>query len=192
MAEESDDNKKKIRWSPEKVMSISALFVSIISVIALFYQLNLAREENGLIRKQQSASVLPHVTLSFSLSSEEYKMLFINKGVGPAFIKKVEFSVGDSEKFERSDFFANYIGGQIRESRDIAIPISTYSFQEGDVIPANDKIDVITIKNQDGIRLFRQFLDSIQWNYHVIYEDVYGERWELSLESDTPTLVPEK
>ena len=47
MSEETEQKtSRKIRWTSEKIMSISALFVSAISLFALFYQLNLAREEN--------------------------------------------------------------------------------------------------------------------------------------------------
>lgn len=185
MSETEPKDKKRINWTPEKVMSTSAVVISLISLIALFYQLNLAREENELIRKQQSASVLPHLSLSFSTSSAAFKMSFVNKGVGPAFIKEVEFSMGD-EKFQRSDFLFNAIGKIIQESEGVNAVGATYSFQKGDVIPANQQIDILTTSGEAKTSLFLQYMDSIGWNYKVIYEDIYGARWKLSWENDFP------
>ncbi len=189
MSEELDTQKNKVNWSPEKVMSISALFVSLISVIALFYQLSLAREENELIRKQQSASVLPHLSLLPTLNSQRsYSMAFINQGVGPAFIKEVEFTVHDAT-FQRSDLFFNHIRDKIYEADSILISVSTFSFMEGDVIPANEEINIFTVTGQAGVDLFYNYLDSVEWKFSIIYEDVYEARWRLGSENRFPVSI---
>ena len=191
MPEEQSNKKEKTNWSSAKIMSLSAVFVSFVSLAALFYQLSLAREENELIRKQQSASVLPHLRLSPSLAPESFKYVFINKGVGPAFIKEVEFTLPDTT-FQRSDFFVDYISAKIRESDGFSISRSTYSFMEGDVLSANDELVIFTINGKAGIALFRNYLRSVPWNYKVIYEDVYGARWKLDLDSPFPSSIPLK
>ncbi|WP_431137908.1 hypothetical protein, partial [Psychroserpens mesophilus] len=71
-------------------MSTSALFISVISLIALLYQSYLAREENRLTQMQQSASVLPHLNQWYSEYDNNFKFVIGNKGVGPAFIDNVE------------------------------------------------------------------------------------------------------
>lgn len=192
MSEESGIKKNKINWSPDRVMSTSALFVSLVSVIALFYQLNLAREENALIRKQQSASVLPYLSFSPSLGPQNYRMTFVNQGVGPAFIKEVEFTVNGTVKFERSDFFFNYISEKILEADGVEVRLATFSFMDGNVLPANDALDILTLKNEAGISLFRNYLASIEWGFSIIYEDVYGARWKLDSENRLPTSISNK
>ncbi|MCE7995528.1 MAG: hypothetical protein HEP71_26350 [Roseivirga sp.] len=191
MSEAAEDTKKKINWSPEKVMSSSALLISVVSVIALFYQLHLAREENELIRKQQSASVLPHLSMLPTLGPDGYTMDFVNQGVGPAFIKEVEFRVGGSTKFLRSDFFINHIVNKIYESDSVSISIGTYSMMEGDVIPANNSINIVRVRGEAGVDMFRHQLDVLDWSYAIIYEDVYGTRWRLGSENRFPVLVSE-
>lgn len=191
MSEASEDKKKKINWSPEKVMSSSALFLSLVSVIALFYQLNLAREENELIRKQQSASVLPHLSMLPTLGPENYTMAFVNQGVGPAFIKEVAFSVNGSTTFQRSDFFVNHVVDKVYESDSASVPIGTYSLMEGDVIPANNSINILTVRGQSGVSLFLKQLNTLDWAFSIIYEDVYGTRWRLSSETRFPVLLSE-
>ena len=191
MSEESENKKLRINWSPEKVMSISALFVSMISLIALFYQLSLAREENKLIRMQQSASVLPHMSIAYSTSSAHRKISFINKGVGPAFIKEVEFRLNNQE-YHRSDLMFNEISRIIKEKEGVSIVPSTYSFQKGEVIPANQEIDILTIRGVPEAGLFIKYMDSIAWEYRVVYEDIYGARWKLDQKNDFPVPISDE
>ncbi len=174
-----DKSAKKIHWTSEKVMSISALFVSAISLFALFYQLNLAREENELIRKQQSASVLPHLSQWFSNTSKGYKVIFGNKGVGPAFIKEVKLELKDTTFYNTDDLF-DYMGQEIFSKDSIEIHASTSTFKEGYVLPANENIEVIVLKKPKHIRLFNQFLELVELDYTITYADVYGRKWILS------------
>ncbi|WP_299364398.1 hypothetical protein [Winogradskyella sp.] len=101
--------KKRIKWTTEKIMSSSALFISVISLIALLYQSYLAREENKLMQKQQSASVLPYLSQWISNSSEGHQIVIGNKGVGPAFIEKVELSINSEYSFNNTDDLFTHI-----------------------------------------------------------------------------------
>ncbi len=192
MSEAQEDKPpKKIRWTPEKVMSSSAVMISLISLVALFYQLNLAREENELIRKQQSASVLPHLKLTFSTGPSGYKVTFINKGVGPAFIKSVDFHLKGGEKFQRSDLFYNHVNEIIKKAEGVNVRSSTYSFEKGEVIPANEPVDIFSTQGGEQTSLFLKHFHSMDWGYTVIYEDVYGAQWKLSEESNFPVAISE-
>ena len=42
-----------------RIMGMAAIFISVLSMVAVIYQSYLAREDNELTRIQQSASVLP-------------------------------------------------------------------------------------------------------------------------------------
>lgn len=188
MSEEKAESERRINWTPEKVMSSSAVVISLVSLVALFYQLNLAREENELIRKQQSASVLPHVSLTYSTSPTQYQVTFVNKGVGPAFITEVEFKLA-GETFYRSDLFFNRINEMIKEAKGVRVVGSTYSFQKGEVIPANQELNVLTTHGEDQTAIFIKYINDLDWGYSVIYEDVYGAQWNLSEESNFPVPV---
>ncbi len=190
MSQTTSKNKRKINWTPEKVMSTSAVLISLISLIALFYQLKLSREENALIRKQQSANVLPHLSIAFSTSPEQYQITFVNKGVGPAFIKEVEFSMNGNKKFERSDFLFNEIRSIVKEREEEGIAMSTYSFQKGEVIPAGQEVNILTVRGESSTELFRKHFSSIDIDYSIIYEDVYGARWKLSWDDEFPVSIP--
>ncbi|MEQ6124780.1 hypothetical protein AAON49_11295 [Pseudotenacibaculum sp. MALMAid0570] len=183
MSEEKEDKTSKINWSSEKIMSISALFVSAISLFALFYQLNLAREENELIRKQQSASVLPHLSQWFSNTNDGFKVIFGNKGVGPAFIKQVKLEINDTV-FYNTDHLINYSLRQIYKNDSISIPASTSTFSEGYVLPANDVIEILVVKKPEHIKIYRNYLAKSELDYTITYADVYGAEWILSNKND--------
>lgn len=177
MSEEIEEPKKGINWTTDKIMSTSALFISVISLIALVYQSYLAREENKLTQKQQSASVLPYLNAWNSNSSEGYKMIFGNKGVGPAFIKNVEIKFNDTLNFYNTDQLFQHVFKTVIGLDSIAYSNST--FAKGYVLPANETIEVIVIKNRNGIKLFKDYMNNSTLDYTILYEDVYGEQWEL-------------
>lgn len=189
MSEEKAESKRKINWTPEKVMSSSAVVISLVSLVALFYQLNLAREENDLIRKQQSASVLPHLSFAYSTSSQRYQISVVNKGVGPAFVTEAEFVLNGTETFGRSDLLFNRISEIIQEAEGQKAVMSTYSFQKGEVIPANQEMEILSTRGETPTALFLKYLNSLDWDYSVIYEDVYGAQWKLSRENIFPVAV---
>jgi hypothetical protein len=174
---QTEKPRKGINWTTDKIMSTSALFISVISLIALLYQSYLAREENKLTQKQQSASVLPYLNSWYSNSSEGFKMIFGNKGVGPAFIKNVEIKFNDTLNFNNTDQLFQYVF-KTAEGLD-SIPYSNSTFTKGYVLPANETIEVIVVENRNGIKLFKDYMNDNKLDYTILYEDVYGEKWTL-------------
>ncbi len=192
MPEETKPKRKKVIWTTDKIMSTSALFISVISLIALLYQSYLAREENELIQKQQSASVLPHLSIWYNDSFDEFKYVIGNKGVGPAFIKEVNIVLDSIHKFDNSvDFFKHLF--KTTKSLD-TIPHSYSTFKPGIVLPANETIEIITIKGRKEIMLFQQALAKYDFEFSIVYQDVYGTQWFLSNKNDSnvPVLIPNK
>ena len=174
----SKKNRWKISWTTDKIMSTSALFISVISLIALFYQSYLAREENKLIQKQQSASVLPHLNQWFSDHDGKFKLVIGNKGVGPAFIKKVEITLDSTKTFNNSDDLFR----EIFNSSNVldTIPRITSTLVKGFVLPANEQINVIEIESQNYINAFKHVFSRKDVSFEIIYEDIYGAQWLLS------------
>ena len=201
MSEESEIKRKKINWSAEKVMSISALFVSAISLFALFYQLSLAREENELIRKQQSASVLPYLQFESIYSVRTFRIQMVNKGVGPAFLKKVSFTINDSLHFDNSTNVLLHIMKKEVNQSDLINYNGSMTIKENTVIQSSESIRVfeISAKSTDdfsGVENFKNYMNNTPPLFSLIYEDVYGNQWELTNKENkqdfqflTPTLL---
>ena len=176
--EKPKKSRKKINWTTDKIMSTSALFISVISLIALLYQSYLAREENKLIQMQQSASVLPHLNQWYSNYNNTFKFVVGNKGVGPAFIDEVEITLDSIHKFNNTKDLFGYIFKN-NEGLD-TIPYTYSTLIKGFVLPANEQIDILEIKNPKHIQLTRDALNKININYKIVYKDVYGSKWALT------------
>jgi hypothetical protein len=181
MSEVQEAPKKRIVWSTEKIMSSSALFISVISVIALLYQSYLAREENKLIQMQQSASVLPHLNQWYSNYNNSFKFVVGNKGVGPAFIEDVEIILDKDLKFTNTNDFFHHIFENTK-SLD-TIPYITSTLIEGFVLPANEEIDILEVNGSANIKTLSKALDNKNIVYKIKYRDVYGSEWLLSNEN---------
>lgn len=177
-------NKKKqskkwqINWTSDKIMSTSALFISVISLIALLYQSYLAREENKLIQKQQSASVLPYLNQWYSEYNDSFKLIIGNKGVGPAFVKKVKIVLDSTKTFNNTSTFFNEI---FKTTHGLdTIPYVTSTLISGFVLPANEDIKIIEIEEKNNIDTFKQIFNSLNISFAITYEDVYGTSWLLT------------
>ncbi|MHA7843508.1 MAG: hypothetical protein ACX93I_09330 [Winogradskyella sp.] len=190
MSEETEQEKpkkyrRKINWTTDKIMSTSALFISVISLIALLYQSYLAREENKLIQMQQSASVLPHLNQWYSNYNNTFKFVVGNKGVGPAFIDDVEITLDSTHKFNNTKDFFDYI---FKNNKALdTIPYTYSTLIKGFVLPANEQIDILEIKNPKHIQLTRDELNKININYKIVYKDVYGSKWVLTNDNKNGT-----
>jgi hypothetical protein len=190
MSEETEQEKpkkyrRKINWTTDKIMSTSALFISVISLIALLYQSYLAREENKLIQMQQSASVLPHLNQWYSNYNNTFKFVVGNKGVGPAFIDDVEITLDSTHKFNNTKDFFDYI---FKNNKALdTIPYTYSTLIKGFVLPANEQIDILEIKNPKHIQLTRDELNKININYKIVYKDVYGSEWVLTNDNKNGT-----
>lgn len=186
--ESIDKTKKGINWTTDKIMSTSALFISVISLIALLYQSYLAREENRLIQVQQSATVLPYLSQWYSYKSDSFKIIIGNKGVGPAFIKNVEMTLinqkMDTMTFDNSDDLYKTVFDNTKGLDSVSYSTSTIA--EGIVLPANETQEIITIRNSHGINIFRNAIVENDLSYRIVYTDVYGTEWVISKEEETP------
>jgi len=188
MSEKTRVKRRKINWTADKVMSSSAIIIAVISLIALFYQLSLAREENELIRKQQSASVLPYLHQSTSNFNKQFSFHFTNKGVGPAFIKKVEFILNDSIVFNNSDDFIRHVIKKVPKLNGIPYSVSTLT--EGIIITANETHNIVVFFDYDARTPFLNYLLVNKMEYTIIYEDIYKTQWIYSKKTGHKTTSP--
>lgn len=183
--------KWKINWTTDKIMSTSALFISVLSLVGLMYQSYLAREENKLIQMQQSASVLPYLHQWYSEYQDNYRLIIGNKGVGPAFIKHVEITLDSTKYFDNTNDLFNEI---FRTTKSFdTIPYNMSNLVAGFVLPANQDISLIIIEQKQNINAFKTVLNQRQIDFKIVYEDVYGTQWQLSNlnENNTPLLISE-
>lgn len=139
---------------------------------------------------QQSASVLPHLNQWYSNYNNTFKFVVGNKGVGPAFIDEVEIALDSEHKFNNTKDLFDYI---FKNNKVLdTIPYTYSTLVEGFVLPANEQIDILEIKNAKHIQPIRDALNNENIIYKIVYKDVYGSKWVLTNDNTngTSTNIP--
>ncbi len=180
--QESNNQSKRTSHDTNRIMGMAAIFISVLSMFAVIYQSYLAREENELMRIQQSATVLPYLDSWYSNIEEKHKVVIANKGVGPAFIKEVKF-MGMDVKSKDTIFFKSSHGlyGFITKQSAFldSIPAVKASFYANTLLSAGEERElyIFSFDNQDQEKRFSKEFYKYYVGFKVIYEDVYGTRW---------------
>jgi hypothetical protein len=164
-------------WTSDRLLSLSAVLISVCTLIVFLYQTNL-------IRKQQYMSVFPYVNLGHSGSfTENYTLILQNNGIGPAIIKSVEVESSDGEKYAD---IVEYVADNVTENDS-----ADYFFANlfaGRLIPEKETIELLGINDanlETAIKL-RELLDEEVVSIKIIYESIYGEQWTLTNSKGIP------
>lgn len=190
--EENNNNQlKQSTWDGDKMMSMAAIFISVLTMFALIYQSYLARVENEMMRVQQSASVLPYLDSWYSELEGELSYVIINKGVGPAFVKEVKFTVTDPKSKDIQSFNTGHkLIAYMKQNSEFLASLSTThnQFHANQLISPNEKVEYVIFpyNNENEKIQIHQEVNKFKRGYSIIYEDIYGARWELNSKRDAP------
>jgi len=184
---------KPTNLNSDRMMALAAVFISLMSLLAIVYQSYLGREEYKLKQIQQSASVLPYLSTWFSDRDNAFHYVLENRGVGPAFIKDVKIKVLDKKKdtlvYENTDQVLKHLIENLPTLDSLDIVTST--LRKDLLLPANAKIEIFkigyTANGQDD--LIRKALREVIIFQKIEYEDVYGNRWKLSMKDSAPVKI---
>lgn len=174
-------------WSSEKLIGLSALFVSLLTLAVFIYQTNL-------IRKQQYMSVYPYLSLGNKYSGTmQYEYVVKNEGIGPAMIDSIMVESPDGKIFESLIDYVSTIAPN---------PDSIWYFYSdlnpGLLVPAGDEIPLVSFVNDQileelGIEPFEgmpensllaskalfDILNHDSLVYKIFYSSIYDEKWLL-------------
>ena len=174
--------RKKRFWNSDKLLSISAILVSIGTFIVFAYQTNL-------IRKQQYMSVLPYLQFAnYHNYSPNYKFVLTNKGIGPAIVTSTKISING--KTEEKDL-ATYLGENINYLRD-SIGFVTSSIYKGMIIAQNESIELVKLDSKNRINNSEKLLKMIHndsLNFIIEYKSIYGEKWRINIKDFIPVKI---
>lgn len=170
-------NFKKLK--SEKILSLSAMFISLCTLIVFLYQTNL-------IREQQYMSVYPHLSLmNYGTNSSNYKYVLANDGIGPAILKSIEVKSRDGKTYNDIN---PYVEASIIQMRDSTVGFYHSNIHVGKLIPADSKIELI-VANDNKLstsKKLHKILNADELEINIEYESIYGERWEITNNSDIP------
>ena len=173
----------------DRIVSISAIIVSLGTLFMIMYQTNLIREE-------QKASVMPSLFIGYGIQIEnnEYEELIrvSNRGMGPAFLREVRIIDGE-DVFETDP--VGYLIEKGLHNRRMATSINR--LLPGAVIPANQQLEVygkkldsastVTLRGKFSFPVILKDLFNMPDHQmdqsidkviiEIEYESIYGDRW---------------
>jgi hypothetical protein len=160
----------KSSWNSDKILSLSAIFISVLTLMVFIYQ-------TRLIRKQQYLSVYPYVIYGAGgYGTGENFLQLTNSGIGPALIKDVEISY-DDKKFSYIYEFVDYI-----TEGDSTINLYYSDITAGLLIPADETKAIVGSLNDHENKLYKVLTSDFK--LEIKYESIYGEEWLLSSSED--------
>lgn len=178
-----------MKANADRIVSISAIVVSLATLIMILYQTNLMRQE-------QRASVMPSLMIGYgksdTLNVVQERIWLKNNGLGPAFIEKMV--VIDSTGTHTMDLFDYF--KDINDNKNID---GVYRFVEGLIVPENDGRPLYNkfSNNESPIILSNHFEFPYQSDWsnrnnpnkaiiEVYYHSVYKERFKVRSNSPIP------
>ena len=179
-------SKKKIKWNSERLLSLSAMSISFITLLIFIYQTNLMSKQNYL-------SILPYLDMSVTRNRGDhiFELNLKNHGVGPAIIESVIMEYRgkryDLVDFENDLFIFLLTKVPVLDSIKNA---STSTLDKGMAIPANSSYNVLRIEDSpEGYELIVGSLDNLLENgldYEIVYKSIQNERWLIHHNSQGP------
>lgn len=174
----------KIKWNSERILSMSAMSISFITLIIFIYQTNLMSKQNYL-------SILPYLQTSTSFDGEHmrFSLSVLNHGVGPAIIESVK-SEFEGKEYDIQDFnshfwdylvFRDSILGDLKD-------VSTSTLDPGDAIPADTKYPIFIVRyveeDRPKIQRLIKMLETLP--YEIKYKSIQNERWLINEKGNEP------
>jgi hypothetical protein len=159
----------------DRLFGIAAFLISMGTFFVYIY-------EARLLQKQQYASALPYLEMWNSKPKPGiYKLVLVNNGVGPAFIKDIKVHYrGKVYKGDHVRFYQTVIPQHER------IQFLNSNIPVGRVIPAGQSIDIISLEGSlaaaDRVnKLFGdgKAKDTDKAKIEITYSSVYDETWRV-------------
>lgn len=177
---------KSTSWNSDKIVGVSAMGISFITLLIFVYQTNLMRKQNHL-------SILPYVAISISddAANTTYRLDLMNHGVGPAIIDQVVIKykgeVIDLTTYD--DVMLNFIREQ-HHSLDSLASFSYATLEKGMALPANTTYTILEVnKSAKDYTLVKDALESLIKGglyFEVYYSSIQQEHWRISNATQGP------
>ncbi len=172
---------KKKFWTSDKIVSFSAMSISLLTLFIFIKQTNI-------IEAQSHLSVMPYLMLETSNNSKDgtFKLDLENYGVGPAIIEnRVIIYKGKEYDME----FEMFLREHIKEMDSVHI-VNYSSVQIGLAIPAGSRRNVLTVGGgQKSYDTFVELISRLQnegLDYKINYKSIYNDRWKINASQATP------
>lgn len=187
----ADDDRERLTRADRIALRISAIQTILavtgffVGVVALYAALN----EADAVRKQQQASVWPHiriVDMNYGIPGEErFEIIVSNKGIGPARIRQVSVTISGQEQTSWYEIVRKLPGGDDAK-------ISNYRLADI-VLAPNEDITAVSLQapyaSRETIFAFRELVQSGDAGMSICYCSVFEDCWNLDAYARRPVPV---
>lgn len=166
----------------DRLIGLSAMIISILTLIIFIYQTNI-------INTQSKLSVKPRLSLSSIESTKDSIVIFEeaiqNKGLGPAIVKKASIEY-KGETFPLD--FDEFISRKFPEHEKYVDLLQTSGISENSTILQNEtitiyKMEIPMSKLSEVVKYFEVDLENMEpsWNFELVYSSLYeDETWKAN------------
>lgn len=173
---------KKIKWSGDKLLGVSALIISLATLISLIYQARIMREH-------EMKSVFPKLELWNNRSDGKYSLTLVNTGVGPAMIEEVKVLYKDSlYDFDQAQFTRRYL--------DTLENLSwgSSNIPKGRIIQAGQTVTTLQAFKDSTMKVnpIEVLWGNDAATLIIKYSSVYEQKWKLEGTGKAPVLLDEE
>ncbi|MFK8005216.1 MAG: hypothetical protein AB8H03_02550 [Saprospiraceae bacterium] len=170
---------KKFKLNTDKIIGLSAMLISLLTLVIFIYQTNLIREQSRL-------SVTPRLAFNSSLDTPDsvssFSYFIVNKGLGPAIIESIEIiHEGNRYKLDFQDFVKNVFP----KFNDYGNVIQNMALDTGVTLSEKESIKFFTFKfKASKTAPFFKYLKVkedgvLPFDIEVIYSSIYDEKWKV-------------
>lgn len=173
-----DQSFRKWISRPQNVISLSALLLSICGLALSVY-------EASLIRKEQRASVWPHLEVGISMGGSDASIIARNVGVGPARVEAVGLAYDGNHK----ESWIDLLRSVDQQTDDIATKINLLNNR---VLAPKEEETIFSIKSRDmenntgDVNPFQIGVLTGKVELRVCYCSVYEQCWITTLQNGLP------
>ena len=174
---------KKTNWNTDRIIGLSVMMISLLTLIIFIYQTNIMRAQSRL-------SVTPLLSFnqaeSISDSTYRIKCSIKNKGLGPAIVESVTIIYeGERIKVRFADFFDTYFG----KFTQYANLESETHLSKGTTLSAGEEVNFFTVSVSRSV--LQEFMDyagfddnNPPFDIEVLYSSIYEEEWKVTLKGE--------
>jgi hypothetical protein len=172
-------NLKPKFWNADKIVSFSAILISLATMGVYIYQTHL-------IQKQQHATVMPYLRMGYSYDSDRFDFIIYNEGVGPAFIEEVNIYY-DGKKYKDMDISDFMLEEYYKKDIALSSGLSYANVNKNGLFAAGKNRTLLSCqKSVEKTHKLQDLFFKEKVRMEVIYSSLYGEKWIVSKVDERP------
>lgn len=171
---------KKFKLNTDKIIGLSAMLISLLTLVIFIYQTNIIREQSRL-------AVAPRLAFNSSLDTPDsisyFSFHLVNQGLGPAIIESIDI-IHEEKRFKLD--FRFFFKKEFPEFEKYGSIIQNMIISTGTAISEKDGIKFVTyaFKSENTKELLKYLKvedeDKKPFEIEVIYSSIYGDQWKIN------------